>query len=404
MSILTHTNNNYERYDEDNVLESPQPAFRSASMDAVGWTNFTWKDFDGDYVRHLVDNEVGEVLDYVKRDVDNNIVVPSQYIRHDENNNPVGSLNPLTIIGVGNITAPDGFVVDRGVSGQVAGYEGGTEPITVEGQLQKQETPGGAWIGISPWKAVDSAVATIDASMIGASLRISTRVQDAIIAPSYLYANTPGSDIVVDKLTPDTSGTLTFSGASPAYPGDTLSQTQGTVTGGVAPLTFTYEWIRKETSDPGSTYVRFGAPEGLNYTIQYSDIGYTLRGRTRWDDAYNYHKAVAAVPTTIEVIAEPLALVSKGTLNGVGQSGTVLTQTAAVFSGGVPPFTYRYEWVRRVTGESGFFEFGAPDGLQYIIRSSDIGYDIRGRTEIFDSLGNMFSSSSTTPADVSVTS
>lgn len=403
MSILTHTNNNYERYDEDNVLESPQPAFRSASMDAVGWTNFTWKDFDGDYVKTLVGGGVTSIQEYVKRDVDNNIVTPEQYIRHDIDNNPVGSLNPLELVGVGNITAPNGFAVGRDMAGQVAGYQGGTEPITVEGQLQKQETPGGAWIGISPWTAVDTAVKEIDSSLVGAKLRISTRIQDAIIAPSYLTTNTPASDVVVDEMTSDVDGTLTFSGTDPAYPGDVLTMTEATITGGIGPFTKKYQWIRRETGTTNA-YAFFGAPDGLTYTIQYSDIGYDVKARTRWQDSYNYVKTVGTVPNHIEVIAEPLALVSKGTLDGVGQSGTVLTQTAAVFSGGVPPFTYRYEWVRRVTGESGFFEFGAPDGLQYIIRSSDIGYDIRGRTEIFDSLGNMFSSSSTIPGDISVTS
>jgi hypothetical protein len=259
-------------------------------------------------------------------------------------------------------------------------------------------------VGISPWTAVDTAAKEIDSSLVGSRVRISTRIQDAIIAPSYLTTNTPSSDVIVDAMTPDVPGTLTFSGADPAYPGDVLTMTEGTITGGIGPFTKAYEWIRRETSDPGNTYVKFGAPNGLTYTIQYSDIGYDIRGRTRWDDAYNYHKSVAAVPTHIEVIAEPLALVSKGTLEGVGQSGTVLTQTPAVFSGGVPPFTYRYEWVRRVTGESEFSKFGAPDGLQYIIRSSDIGYDIRGRTEISDSFGNSFSSSSTIPEHVTVTS
>ena len=404
MSILTHTNNNYVRYDDDNVVASPQPAFRSASMDAVGWTNFTWKDFDGDYVKTLVGGGITSIQEYVKRDVDNNIVIPQQYVRRDIDNNPVGSLNPLEIVGVGNITAPNGFAVGRDMAGQVAGYQGGTEPITVEGQLQKQETPGGPWIGISPWTAVDTAVKEIDSSLVGSRVRISTRIQDAIIAPSYLTTNTPSSDVIVDEMTPDVNGTLTFSGANPAYPGDVLTMTEGTITGGIAPFTKKYEWIRRETSDPGNTYVKFGAPDGLTYTIQYSDIGYDIRGRTRWFDAYNYYKATAALPYHVGVIAEPLALVSKGTLEGVGQSGTVLTQTPAIFSGGVPPFTYRYEWVRRVTGETGFYEFGAPDGLQYIIRTSDIGYDIRGRTEIFDSLGNMFSSSSTIPQDVTVTS
>ena len=401
MSILTHTNNNYERYDEDNVLSSPQPAFRSESMDAVGWTNFTWKDFDGDYVKHLVGGGVTSIQGYVKRDVDNNIVIQPQYIRHDIDNNPLGSLDPLELVGVGNITAPDGFAVGRDMAGQVAGYQGGTEPITVEGQLQKQETTGGPWIGISPWAAVDTAVKEIDSSLVGAKLRISTRIQDAIIAPSYLTVNTPASDVVVDEMTSDVEGTLTFSGADPAYPGDVLTQTEGTITGGIGPFTREFEWIRREVGATGS-YARFGAPNGLTYTIQYSDIGYDVKGRTDWKDSYNYYKSTGTIPNHIEVIAEPLALVSKGTLNGVGLSGTVLTQTAAVFSGGVPPFTYRYEWVRRVSGGTGFYEFGAPDGLQYIIRSSDVGYDIRGRTEIFDSIGGSFNSSSTIPQDVTV--
>jgi hypothetical protein len=94
-------------------------------MDAVGWTNFTWKDFDGDYVKHLVGGGVTSIQEYVKRDVDNNIVIPEQYIRHDIDNNPVGSLNPLEIVGVGNITAPNGFAVGRDMAGQVAGYQGG---------------------------------------------------------------------------------------------------------------------------------------------------------------------------------------------------------------------------------------------------------------------------------------
>lgn len=89
MSILTHTNNNYVRYDENNVIASPQPAFNSATMDATGWTSFTYKNFDGDYVKHLVDNNVGIRSSYVPRDVDNNIITKQPYVRHDENNNPV---------------------------------------------------------------------------------------------------------------------------------------------------------------------------------------------------------------------------------------------------------------------------------------------------------------------------
>jgi len=404
MSILTHTNNNYVRHDDDNVVASPQPAFRSESMDAIGWTNFTYKDFDGDYVKHDVDNDPIDTEQYVKRDVDNNIIVAEPYVRHDENNVPYGggSLPALALIGIGNITAPEGFVEERFGAGQVAGYEGGTPPITVEGQLQSQATPGGAWVGVSGWQAVDTATREIDASLVGSRLRISTRVQDAVIAPGYLTANSNVSAAVTSKMSPGVRGILSGIGSV----GEILTKTEGTIVGGIPPYEIFLEWRRRLTGsgDNFKKIVRNGKPVmGYEYEVVLDDLGYDIQGTTRFVDSYGYPR-VNTTTSFIAITSQPLALVSKGTLDGVGQSGTILTQTPAVFSGGVPPFTYRYEWVRRVTGESGFFEFGAPDGLQYIIRTSDIGYDIRGRTEIFDALGNMFSSSSTIPQDVSVTS
>ena len=90
MSILTHTNNNYVAHDVDNVALSPQPAANDAVMDAAGWTSFTYKDFNGNFVRHLVDNSVGIVSAYEPHDVNNTPIVRQPYQRHDINNNPVG--------------------------------------------------------------------------------------------------------------------------------------------------------------------------------------------------------------------------------------------------------------------------------------------------------------------------
>ena len=373
-------------------------------MDAAGWTNFTHKDFDGDYVKHDVDNDAIDTQQYVKRDVDNNIVIAEQYVRYDENNaaRGGGSLPALALIGIGNITAPEGFVVERFGAGQVAGYEGGTPPITVEGQLQSQATPGGAWVAVDSWKAVDTATREIDSSLLNSRLRISTRVQDAVIAPGYLTANSNVSAAVTSKMTNGAKGIVTGIGSV----GEILTKTESLVYGGIPPYEKFLEWRRRLTGsgDDFKKIKRDGKPViGLEYVVQLEDLGYDIQGTTRWRDSYRYVK-VNTTSNFISITSQPLALVSKGTLDGVGQSGTVLTQTPAVFSGGVPPFTYRYEWVRRVTGGTGFFEFGAPDGLQYTIKTSDIGYDIRGRTEIFDAIGNMFSSSSTIPQDVTVTS
>lgn len=512
MSILTQTNLNYERYDVDNVLASPQPAFRSDTMDSAGWTNFEFNDYDGDFVPHLVGNGVTETQPYVKRDIDNNPVTQPQYIRHDIDNNSAGSLDPLESEGVGNISALDGYVVGRTVSGQVAGYKGGTEPIIIEGQLQKQDTPGGAWVGISPWVAVDSKAKTIEPSMIGGSLRLSTRIQDAVTAPSYIIVHTNGGDAVVDELKVATHGTVTATGNEP---GDTLTQTAGTFTGGVAPFVTKVTWLKSLTGEGGTYHVIDGDNMGLTYVLREDDRGYFVKGRTRTVDAFGYVKVslpyiddvvgnvnievppilpfevvspgtvtiggagtgdqltqTAATytegrtPYTIQlrwlkrltgttnpfetfatgstytirgtdqgydIVAQtkatdadgtvlltiglingdpddkifpvglPLTVLSKGNLTGEGKSGTTLTQTQAQFYGGVPPYTYSYQWVRRETGGSGFFDFGAPEQTTYDIQVSDIGYDIRGRTVVTDSVGSTTNSSATIPGDVSVT-
>jgi len=89
MSILTHTNNNYVAHDVDNVALSPQPASNPGVMDATGWTSFTYKDFNANYVKHLVDNSVGISSAYQPHDVNNTPIVRQPYQRHDINNNPI---------------------------------------------------------------------------------------------------------------------------------------------------------------------------------------------------------------------------------------------------------------------------------------------------------------------------
>ncbi len=289
MSILTHTNLNYVRHDENNVAVSPQPAFRSESMDAIGWTNFEYRDYDGSYVRHTVENTVGIISEFVKRDVDNNPITQPQYIRHDENNAPMGNLLPIESEGIGNITFPEGPVVERPVSGQVAGYKNGTEPITVEGQWQRQSTPGGAWVGISAWEEVDTAVRTIEPASLGGSLRVATRIQDAVIAPGYITVHTDGSEAIVDRMIRGAKGTVSGIGSV----GETLTKTESVVTGGIPPYEKFYEWRSRLTGsgDSFKKIVRDGKPVmGFEYVVQPEDLGYDIQGTTRWIDSYGYQK------------------------------------------------------------------------------------------------------------------
>ena len=66
----------YVRHDENNVVVNPQPGFTTAQSPLVGagWSARDYRNYNGDYVRH---------------DEEGNVGIVSSYVRHDENNNPV---------------------------------------------------------------------------------------------------------------------------------------------------------------------------------------------------------------------------------------------------------------------------------------------------------------------------
>ena len=94
--ILTHTNWLYEAHDVDNNPLNPQPGFDADSSDpGDGWTNFSYKNFNADFVARSVDGTPRVVPPYQRHDVDNNPVTPQPYQRHDVNNNPVPNPAPV---------------------------------------------------------------------------------------------------------------------------------------------------------------------------------------------------------------------------------------------------------------------------------------------------------------------
>ena len=97
MSILTQTNWLYTRYSETAGIEtSPQPLFNPVSSDpGDGWTNFSYKDFNGNYQARDENNVPFTPAPYVPRDENNQIITPAPYVRHDEDNNVVPNPAPV---------------------------------------------------------------------------------------------------------------------------------------------------------------------------------------------------------------------------------------------------------------------------------------------------------------------
>ena len=301
MAATTDSNLLYVRHDENNQVDPTQPTSTPGTADpGSGWETQVYLNFDGDYVPYDEDgNQLPPPADYVKRGELGQIIPAGKYIRVDEAGDAVDPQPPLATAAAGVIFAPEGLAVGRDIAAQAASFTGGTPPFTYEAQLQRETSPG-VWEGFTPWLFVSSGVRVLSSNEVGMRIRANTRVTDKFNTTPIIVPGTPTSTQVQPAMVSGTKGTLTSSGGIPARPGDVLTQTEGAVSGGIAPLTKAYEWIRRPIS--GGTFVRFGAPNGLTYTVQPEDVGFEIRGRTRWKDAFGYYKSNATTPGQIEIV------------------------------------------------------------------------------------------------------
>ncbi len=81
----------YVRYDTTNTIVSPQPTSVDVTIfdGTEGWTDITYKDWNGDFVAHAYDNAVGTPGTFQARNYDNTTRTPANYQRHDTSNNPI---------------------------------------------------------------------------------------------------------------------------------------------------------------------------------------------------------------------------------------------------------------------------------------------------------------------------
>jgi hypothetical protein len=81
----------YVRYDTTNTIVSPQPTSVEVTIfdGTEGWTDITYKDWNGDYVARNTDNTVRTPGTFQARNYDNTARTPGVYQRHDQYNDPV---------------------------------------------------------------------------------------------------------------------------------------------------------------------------------------------------------------------------------------------------------------------------------------------------------------------------
>lgn len=81
----------YERRDINNAAVVPQPASNTITLFGgnEGWSTITHEDWNGNYSKRDISNNVVSAGTYSKRDVSNNVIVASEYQRRDTSNTPV---------------------------------------------------------------------------------------------------------------------------------------------------------------------------------------------------------------------------------------------------------------------------------------------------------------------------
>ena len=292
------SNLNYVRNDEDNDPVNPQPGFTTAQYPIVGagWSARDYRNYNGDYIAREpgVGLTARTVQPYVRHGANGEVVPVGRYVRMDEDNDPVVAQPDIAQVSQGTIYAPQGLVEGRTIYASAAQFSGGTPPFTYEAQFQRNS--GSGWVGFTGWETVSNSSRLLANSEVGFNLRANTRVTDRN-TPEGTFVVAPGISTgpVIQQMDINVKGDLTGTGSV----GQTLTQTEGTIVGGIGPFTKSYEWIRRPV---GSTdFARFGAPNGLTYTVQADDVGYEIRGRTRWVDAYGYVMTVDCTPSQIAI-------------------------------------------------------------------------------------------------------
>jgi len=83
----------YIRHDENNNPVVPQPGITTVTIfdGNEGWSTITYYDWNKDYRRHDVNNNLVGVGTYQRHDMNNNPVGVGTYQRHDLNNDPISA-------------------------------------------------------------------------------------------------------------------------------------------------------------------------------------------------------------------------------------------------------------------------------------------------------------------------
>jgi hypothetical protein len=283
---------------------------------------------------------------------------------------------------------------DQTLSALNGQWTGGVAPYSFAYQWLRCDGTGAACAAIA---GATSGTYVATSSDVGSTLAVSVTATDAVAATG--SAVSVASAAVQAPPPPPPPPLAPPSNASPpvvsgtATSGQTLSADTGVWSSG-GPLTYAWQWQR--CSAAGDSCADVAGATGSTYQLTDADVGATVRAVVTATDTTGSASA-ASLPSAVVAAAPPpppppppvapVVNVAAPAISGVAQEGSSLTAADGVWSGGVAPLAFAYQWLRcDANGAACAAVAGATSAL-YPLTSTDVGSTLAVTVTATDSTG-----------------
>ena len=265
----------------------------------------------------------------------------------------------------------------------------GSPVPTVSDQWQRCDSGGANCVDIAGATGLSYVLAAAD---VGSTVRVNETATNSAGSSSAATAasavvSAPSSAPVM-TLPPSVSGTVAV--------GQQLQASTGSWTGAPAP-SFSYQW--QDCDSNGNNCVPVQAATNASYTIQGSDVGFTLEVVVTASNSAG--TGLASSPPTS--LVPPPSSAPMNTQLPLLSGSAVQGQTVSVAQGawsGSPVPTVSDQWQRCDSGGANCVDIAGATGLSYVLAAADVGSTVRVNETATNSAG---SSSAATAASAVVT-
>ena len=273
-----------------------------------------------------------------------------------ESANPPGNTSTPTVSGTA--------VVGDTLTAQPGSWSG-ANPISFAYQWNRCDSGGGSCSAIS---SATSETYTVQSADAGHTLRVAVTATNADGTGGPVLS-TP-TDVVVKGTAPANTAPPQLSGTTKQ--GSTLTVTPGTWTG-TAPITYTYEWQRCNSS--GANCTPFMQGSNTTYTLTATDVGNRLQVYVTATNSIGSAKQYSNQTGVIGSNVAPPVNTAAPQLTGTLVAGQTLQVTSGSWNG--TGLSYAYQWQRCDGQGANCAAISGATGQSYTLTSADVGHRLQ---------------------------